>query len=139
VLKIAKQEEMGNTIYIEDAWGAIHAFAHFTSFDLLEGHKVKRGDIIGRTGNTGTATTYRHVHYEVITKKLHNPKEDYHLVRKLFNFTGYNTDPIKYLKELYAFHGVDWKTGLQAPGHWINAIKRTIYKIVPYPKWLNIF
>lgn len=132
VLKIAKQPEMGNTIYIEDAWGAVWVFAHFTKFDLIEGQKVKRGQSIGTTGNSGTATTYRHVHREIITKEIYNPKLDYPKLRKLYQFSGYNTEPLQYAKDLYKFHGIDWQTG--QPTNWF---KQVIAKI-PLPTWLGV-
>jgi len=135
VLKIAKQAQMGNTAYIEDAWGSIHVMSHFKSFDVREGQKIKRGDIVGVTGNTGTASTGPHLHYEIITKELRNPKEDYHLVRKLFNFVGYNTAPLKYLMDLYKYYGVDWKTGKQSGG-WITTNTKKVTKLL-FPNWIS--
>ena len=44
-----------------------------SKFNCRVGQKVKRGDIIGYVGNTGTSTS-PHVHYEVIYKgKKINP------------------------------------------------------------------
>ena len=136
VVKVAKQKEMGNTIYIRDAWGSIHVFAHFSRFTPVGGDKVVRGQILGLTGNTGQSTTFRHVHYEIITKELRNPKEDYGGKRVLFSFSGYNTDPLKYLKELYLFHGISTITGGPTGlPEWLNIAKHKLSKI---PEWLNL-
>ncbi|MCK4631292.1 MAG: M23 family metallopeptidase, partial [Bacteroidales bacterium] len=37
---------------------------HMTSFNVKKGQKVKRGDVIGFVGSTGTSTA-PHLHYEV--------------------------------------------------------------------------
>ncbi|MGB0428115.1 MAG: M23 family metallopeptidase, partial [Flavobacteriales bacterium] len=39
-------------------------YAHMQSFNVKKGDKVKRGDVIGFVGNTGTSTA-PHLHYEV--------------------------------------------------------------------------
>ena len=44
-----------------------HHLAHLQKILVKEGDEVKRGDIIGAVGNTGT--TYSHIHYEVHKKK----------------------------------------------------------------------
>jgi murein DD-endopeptidase MepM/ murein hydrolase activator NlpD len=39
-------------------------YAHLSRFDVVPGQWIKRGEILGRTGATGRATS-AHVHYEV--------------------------------------------------------------------------
>jgi len=135
VVKVANQKEMGKTCYIRDVWGNIHVFAHFSRFTVTEGEKVVRSQILGLTGNTGTSTTYRHVHYEILGKELRNPKEDYGRKRTLWHFIGYNTDPIKYLKDLYEFHGINIITSkFMGIPKWLDVIKRKLSSI---PKWLD--
>jgi len=48
-------------------------FAHMSKFNVRSGDKVRRGDIIGHSGNTGRSTG-PHLHYEVhYHGKPHNP------------------------------------------------------------------
>lgn len=57
----------GGLIVLEvPKWGAMFAVAHCSGFDVKLGQHVKKGQIVGRTGNTGTATTGPHAHVEVI-------------------------------------------------------------------------
>ena len=135
IKRVAVQKEMGNVCYIEDVWEAIHVFAHMGRILATEGDRVNRGQLIGITANSGTATTGPHLHYEVITKELRNTKEDYPVKRKLWAFSGYNTAPIKYLEDLYLFHNIDSKTGKKRGiPTWLNTIKNKISKI---PEWLR--
>ena len=54
----------GNHIKLEHASGYSTTFAHLSKMFVRHGQKVKRGDIIGETGNTGRSTA-PHLHYEV--------------------------------------------------------------------------
>lgn len=115
VVGLVSQQEMGNCLYIKDAWGSIHVFAHLSTYKVKIGQKVIRDMVVAVTGNTGRKTTQAHLHYEVIV-----PKEnialvrqrggaslvDYIMTRRLLNFSGLNVDPIKYLKSLYNFYHV---------------------------------
>jgi murein DD-endopeptidase MepM/ murein hydrolase activator NlpD len=55
----------GNHVVIDHGYGYQTLYAHMSSFNVRVGHKVKRGDVIGHVGSTGTSTA-PHVHYEVI-------------------------------------------------------------------------
>jgi len=55
----------GKHIIIYHGFGYKTLYAHMHSFSVKQGQKVKRGDIIGKVGNTGTSTG-PHLHYEVI-------------------------------------------------------------------------
>ena len=54
----------GNHIKLDHASGYSTTFAHLSKIFVRHGQKVKRGDIIGETGNTGRSTA-PHLHYEV--------------------------------------------------------------------------
>ncbi len=54
----------GNHIKLSHASGYSTTFAHLSKIFVRHGQKVKRGDIIGETGNTGRSTA-PHLHYEV--------------------------------------------------------------------------
>jgi len=54
----------GNHIVLDHGFGYETLYAHMSKFNVRKGQKVKRGDIIGYVGNTGTSTA-PHLHYEV--------------------------------------------------------------------------
>ncbi|QSE96191.1 M23 family metallopeptidase [Fulvivirga lutea] len=57
----------GKTIRIDHGYGYKTRYAHMHEFAVKSGDKVKRGQVIGYVGNTGTSTA-PHLHYEVIRK-----------------------------------------------------------------------
>ncbi|MGE5384075.1 MAG: M23 family metallopeptidase [Omnitrophica WOR_2 bacterium] len=58
----------GNSIVISHGFGYQTLYAHLSKIDIRKGQKIKRGQIIGRVGNTGKSTA-PHLHYEVIKNK----------------------------------------------------------------------
>lgn len=54
----------GNKIEITHGYGYLTRYAHLSGFNVKAGQEVKRGDLIGYSGNTGKSTG-PHVHYEV--------------------------------------------------------------------------
>ena len=54
----------GNHIKLEHTSGYSTTYAHLSKIFVRHGQKIKRGDIIGETGNTGRSTA-PHLHYEV--------------------------------------------------------------------------
>ncbi len=58
----------GNIVKIDHGYGYQTFYAHMDRFIVKRGQKVKRGDIIGFVGSTGTSTA-PHLHYEVIKNK----------------------------------------------------------------------
>ena len=54
----------GNHIKLEHSSGYSTTFAHLSKIFVRHGQKIKRGEIIGESGNTGRSTA-PHLHYEV--------------------------------------------------------------------------
>jgi murein DD-endopeptidase MepM/ murein hydrolase activator NlpD len=54
----------GNHIKIDHGLGYTTLFAHLSKLNVKHGQQVKRGDIIGLSGNTGRSTA-PHLHYEI--------------------------------------------------------------------------
>ncbi len=80
IVKTAKRSRkgFGNHIEIDHGFGYETLYAHMNKFFVRIGQKVKRGDLIGLIGSTGSSTA-PHLHYEVKkgNKKL-NPVYFYH-------------------------------------------------------------
>jgi murein DD-endopeptidase MepM/ murein hydrolase activator NlpD len=55
---------MGNYIVINHGFGYQSIYAHLDSFNVREGQKVGRGDVIGFVGNTGMSVA-PHLHFEI--------------------------------------------------------------------------
>ncbi|NBC82146.1 MAG: peptidoglycan DD-metalloendopeptidase family protein [Bacteroidetes bacterium] len=67
----------GNKVVIDHGYGYQSLYAHMQDFNVRQGQKVKRGDVIGYVGNTGLSTA-PHLHYEVIVNgKKVNPVNYY--------------------------------------------------------------
>jgi murein DD-endopeptidase MepM/ murein hydrolase activator NlpD len=55
----------GNLVVIDHGYGITTKYAHLSRIQTQSGHRVQRGDIVGRVGNTGRSTG-PHLHFEVI-------------------------------------------------------------------------
>ncbi|NJM26639.1 MAG: M23 family metallopeptidase [Bacteroidia bacterium] len=66
-------DSFGNVIYIDHGFGYETRYAHLSGFAIVPGQDVKRGQVIGYVGNTGTSVS-SHLHYEVLFHNQHlNP------------------------------------------------------------------
>lgn len=67
----------GNQVRINHSYGYKTFYAHLDKYIVKKGQFVKRGDLIGYVGSTGTSTA-PHLHYEVVKgKKKVNPVNYY--------------------------------------------------------------
>jgi murein DD-endopeptidase MepM/ murein hydrolase activator NlpD len=57
----------GNVVYVNHGFNFETRYAHLTKYIVEAGERVKRGQIIGYVGNTGTSVS-AHLHYEVLYK-----------------------------------------------------------------------
>jgi len=62
----------GQTIFIDHGQGVITMFCHLSEIAYLPGDVVKRGDVVGKVGNTGRSTG-PHLHWNV---SLNNARVD---------------------------------------------------------------
>ncbi|MDR2402073.1 MAG: peptidoglycan DD-metalloendopeptidase family protein [Cytophagales bacterium] len=64
VSKVDSDKKSGIYVRINHGFGFETVYAHLNSTNIKRGMRVKRGQVIGRMGNTGISTG-SHVHYEV--------------------------------------------------------------------------
>lgn len=64
VLDAGQHSGYGRVVVVDHGFGITTWYAHLSSFAVIAGTRVKRGEVIGYTGISGRATG-PHVHYEV--------------------------------------------------------------------------
>ena len=55
----------GNAVVVDHGYGLESLYAHLSSIDVKEGQQVKRGETLGRTGDTGLAGG-DHLHFSIL-------------------------------------------------------------------------
>jgi len=65
----------GNALMVDHGFGVVTRYGHLEGFNVRPGQRVKRGDVIAFSGNTGRSTA-PHLHYEVwVNDRMRNPIE----------------------------------------------------------------
>lgn len=65
VIKVTSSRRgYGNHVMIDHGFGYVTLYGHMSKFNVRNGQKVNRGDVIGYVGNTGKSVG-PHLHYEV--------------------------------------------------------------------------
>ncbi len=64
VLQASEQGGLGRAVFLFHGYGLTSRYGHLSAVTVRPGQRVKRGDVIGRVGNTGRSTG-PHLHYEV--------------------------------------------------------------------------
>lgn len=97
VVKVGWQTGYGNTVVIDHGFGYQTLYGHMHEFNVKQGQKVVRGEVIGTVGNTGKSTG-PHLHYEVHVKgKVVNPVNYY--------FMDLSTEDYEKMIQIAANHG----------------------------------
>lgn len=74
VVKAGKGSGYGKMVRIKHAGGFETIYAHMSSIQVKEGDRIKKGQVIGKAGNTGTSTGV-HLHFEILKNGQHvNPQ-----------------------------------------------------------------
>ncbi|MBI5695009.1 MAG: peptidoglycan DD-metalloendopeptidase family protein [Nitrospirae bacterium] len=74
VAEVGYQTGYGRYIKIQHGYGTATIYGHLSKADVRPGERVKKGDVIGKVGNTGSSTG-PHLHYEVRVNGVpRNPK-----------------------------------------------------------------
>ena len=55
---------LGQAVFIAHGFGVTTRYGHMSRIEVRPGQRIRRGDVVGRVGNTGRSTGY-HLHYEV--------------------------------------------------------------------------
>jgi murein DD-endopeptidase MepM/ murein hydrolase activator NlpD len=64
VLQAGEQGGLGKAVFLAHGYGMTTRYGHMSAITVRPGQRVKRGDVIGKVGNTGRSTG-PHLHYEV--------------------------------------------------------------------------
>jgi hypothetical protein len=73
VVKAGNGRGYGKMVRIKHANGFESVYAHMSRISVKEGDRVRKGDVVGRAGNTGTSSGV-HLHFEIIKDGTHvNP------------------------------------------------------------------
>ncbi len=62
---VGRKSGYGRVVEIDHGFGYITLYAHLSKQLVRKGQRVKRGDLIALSGNSGRLTTGPHLHYEV--------------------------------------------------------------------------
>lgn len=86
ILKAGNRGGYGKTVEIDHGYGYTSLYAHLSKFKVKKGQSVKRGDLIGLSGQSGSLATGPHLHYEVKHNGVHlNPKNFIYNDMKVFD------------------------------------------------------
>ncbi|MDD3642752.1 MAG: M23 family metallopeptidase [Candidatus Krumholzibacteria bacterium] len=71
-----KNGSLGLVVEVNHGNGFTTRYGHLARINVVRGHRIKRGEIIGTVGNTGRSTG-PHLHYEVLFRKGHRDPLQY--------------------------------------------------------------
>jgi murein DD-endopeptidase MepM/ murein hydrolase activator NlpD len=75
VTYVGRKGGYGKIIRINHGFGYETLYAHLSKYKVKKGQRVKRGELIALSGNSGSLSTGPHLHYEVRHKGVSlNPR-----------------------------------------------------------------
>ena len=75
VVFCGSRQGYGNALILDHGFGVVTRYGHLEGFNVRPGQRVKRGEVIAFSGNTGRSTA-PHLHYEVwVNDQARNPIE----------------------------------------------------------------
>jgi murein DD-endopeptidase MepM/ murein hydrolase activator NlpD len=75
IIKAGTRGGYGRTVEIDHGFGYTSLYAHLSKINVKKGQIVKRGDLLGLSGQSGRLATGPHLHYEIKHNGVHlNPK-----------------------------------------------------------------
>jgi len=87
VIKVGYRNGYGKVVEIDHGFGYTSLYAHLSKYSVKRGQKVKRGDLLGLSGQSGSMATGPHLHYEVKHRGVAlNPRNFIFADIKLFDF-----------------------------------------------------
>lgn len=73
VLDAANSPTYGKNVVVSHGFGAVTRYAHLSRIEVRRGQRLRRGEVVGRVGNTGRSRA-PHLHYEVwLNGRAQNP------------------------------------------------------------------
>jgi murein DD-endopeptidase MepM/ murein hydrolase activator NlpD len=82
VTMVQQQRGLGKVIKVDHGNSVVTVYAHLDDFEVKKGDAVQRGQVIGKSGNTGRSTA-PHLHYEI-------------------RIQGRSVNPVPYILDSYA-------------------------------------
>lgn len=76
VVKAGVGTGYGKMVKIQHSGGYSTIYAHLRKIKVKAGQKVKKGDVIGKAGNTGTSSGI-HLHFEILQNEAHLDPQSY--------------------------------------------------------------
>lgn len=76
VIKAGKGRGYGKMVRIKHANGYETVYAHMSKIKVKEGDRVRKGQVVGRAGNTGTSSGV-HLHFEILKDGKHVDPQSY--------------------------------------------------------------
>lgn len=64
ITRVGRIGGLGKAVYVSHDFGVSTRYGHLSEILVKPGDEIRRGDVLGKVGNTGRSTGY-HLHYEV--------------------------------------------------------------------------
>lgn len=82
VEKLYTGEQGGKWLWIKDSQGRSWQFAHLLEYNCNKNERVRKGEVIAKSGNTGSITTNPHLHIQILKDEVRLDPEI--IIKELF-------------------------------------------------------